>query len=138
MAPRLKLKTLNSFRAVEAAIEFEYDQQVALHRAGRQGEIVQETKLWDPDHKVTKSMRGKEGAADYRYFPDPDLPAVIISPETIEKCRASLPELPVARRQRYRELGVKPATIDDLVDDRATADYFDALFGGWLCGGQRQ
>ena len=102
---KVEIKNLNSFRAVEAAIQFEADQQMALHRAGRAGEIVQETKLWDPDKKITKSMRGKEGAADYRYFPDPDLPVMVIPSEVVEKCRASLPELPAARRERYFGMG---------------------------------
>ena len=124
---KVEIKNLNSFRAVEAAIQFEADQQMALHRAGRAGEIVQETKLWDPDKKVTKSMRGKEGAADYRYFPDPDLPVLVIAPELVERCRENLPEMPAARRERYLGLGLKAGTVDDLIDERTTADYFEAV-----------
>ncbi len=97
---RVEIKNLNSFRAVEAAIDYEIQNQIALIRAGRGAEIRQETKLWDPDQKVTRSMRGKEDAADYRYFPDPDLPPLHVTPARIQAIQATMPELPRAREAR--------------------------------------
>ena len=67
------------------------------------------------------------GAADYRYFPDPDLPVLVIAPELVERCRENLPEMPAARRERYLGLGLKAGTVDDLIDERTTADYFEAV-----------
>ncbi|MDA3962032.1 MAG: Asp-tRNA(Asn)/Glu-tRNA(Gln) amidotransferase subunit GatB, partial [Planctomycetota bacterium] len=97
LGTKVEVKNLNSFRAVEAAIAYEIEQQTALYRAGRYAEVVQETKLWDPNAKVTRSMRGKETSADYRYFPCPDLPPLDISDERLNAVRAEMPELPIAR-----------------------------------------
>jgi aspartyl-tRNA(Asn)/glutamyl-tRNA(Gln) amidotransferase subunit B len=125
---KVEIKNLNSFRAVEAAIDYEAAHQIALHQAGRYGEVVQETKLWDPDGKVTRSMRGKEGAADYRYFPEPDLPPLRIPLERIERLRAEMPEAPRARQQRFvSELGLKPDAAAELCLEREVADYVEAL-----------
>ncbi|MFW5846359.1 MAG: Asp-tRNA(Asn)/Glu-tRNA(Gln) amidotransferase subunit GatB [Planctomycetota bacterium] len=125
---KVEIKNLNSFRAVEAAIAYEQQQQIALHRAGRYAEVVQETKLWDPDRKVTKSMRGKEGASDYRYFPEPDLPPLLITEQRIADIRAALPELPRDRSHRFmQDLGLNRETALELTADKATADYFEAL-----------
>ena len=125
---RVEVKNLNSFRAVEAAINFEFENQVALYKAGRYEEVVQETKLWDPDAKVTRSMRGKEGAADYRYFPEPDLPPLIINDERIEEIKAMMPEMPRARQDRFvKEYKFKEKVANELCSEREIADYFEGL-----------
>ncbi len=125
---KVEVKNLNSFRAVEAAIAYEVQNQTALYQAGRYAEVVQETKLWDPDNKVTKSMRGKEGSADYRYFPDPDLPPLVISTDRIDAIRAALPEFPHKREMRFEsEYGLKKATASALTAEKDIADYFEAL-----------
>jgi aspartyl-tRNA(Asn)/glutamyl-tRNA(Gln) amidotransferase subunit B len=125
---RVEIKNLNSFRAVEAAITYEIGRQVALCRAGRGDEIRQVTLLWDPDLKCTKVMRGKEDAADYRYFPDPDLPPVHLPPERIAAIRATLPELPEAREARFvRDWGLDAAVAHELCADRVIADYVEEL-----------
>ena len=121
---RAEIKNINSFRFVERAIEFEIERQIDLIEAG--GQVVQETRLYDPDRDETRSMRSKEEAHDYRYFPDPDLPPLIVDNDTIEAIRTALPELPEARRKRYvGELGMSEQDAASLVSDRQTADYFD-------------
>lgn len=130
LGTKVEIKNLNSFRSVEAAITYELNQQIALTTAGRAGEIVQETKLWDPDLKVTRSMRGKEGAADYRYFPEPDLPPLAIAAGRLERIRAGLPELPRARQARFvSDFGLKAAVAQELTAELVVADYFEALLG---------
>lgn len=126
---KVEVKNLNSFRAVEAAIDYEVSNQTALKKAGRyDSEVVQETKLWDPDNKVTKSMRGKEGAADYRYFPEPDLPPLFISDERIAAIKKTMPEMPAPRQQRFvREYGMSEKVALELTDEQKTADYFEQL-----------
>jgi aspartyl-tRNA(Asn)/glutamyl-tRNA(Gln) amidotransferase subunit B len=125
---RCEIKNLNSFRAVETAIEYEIQQQVALHRAGRYAEVIQCTKLWDPDAKTTRIMRTKENAADYRYFPDPDLPPLVISAARVAAIKATMPELPRAREQRFKEqFGVERAAANELTAEASIADYFEAL-----------
>ena len=98
LGTRTELKNLNSFRNVQRALEHEIARQVEIVSAG--GAIVQETRLWDPGAGVTRAMRGKEEAQDYRYFPEPDLPPLEIAMETLERVRATLPELPAARKAR--------------------------------------
>jgi aspartyl-tRNA(Asn)/glutamyl-tRNA(Gln) amidotransferase subunit B len=125
---RVEIKNLNSFKAVEAAIEYESGLHMALHRAGRYGEIIQCTKLWEPDSKTTRIMRSKEDAADYRYFPCPDLPALVIPAAEVERIRAAMPELPVAREARFMaEFGLEKAAAADLTLERPVAEYFEAL-----------
>lgn len=125
---RVEIKNLNSFRAVEAAIDYEIQNQIALNRAGRGAEIIQQTKLWDPDQKVTRLMRGKEDAADYRYFPDPDLPPLHISPARLAEIKASMPELPNVREQRFmKEYGLDRTVAHELTMEAEIADYFEAL-----------
>ena len=125
---RCEIKNLNSFRSVEAAIEHEIAQQVALHRAGRYSEIYQCTKLWDPDQKTTRVMRTKENAADYRYFPDPDLPPLLLTAEKVQQIRAAMPELPRARENRFREtFSLERAAASELTAEASIADYFEAL-----------
>jgi aspartyl-tRNA(Asn)/glutamyl-tRNA(Gln) amidotransferase subunit B len=125
---RVEIKNLNSFRAVEAAIEHEIQQQVALHRAGRYAEIFQCTKLWDPDAKTTRVMRTKEDAADYRYFPDPDLPPLVIDAQRIATIQGTMPELPRVRESRFRTVfGLERAAASELTAEASVADYFEAL-----------
>ncbi len=126
---RVEIKNLNSFRAVEAAIEHEIRAQIALIRAGRGAEITQCTKLWDPDQRTTRMMRGKEDAADYRYFPDPDLPPLLIPAAQREAIRAGMPELPRARQARFMAppLALDAVAARELTADSAAADYVEAL-----------
>ncbi len=125
---RVEIKNLNSFKAVESAIEHEIAQQVALHRAGRYSEIFQCTKLWDPDQKTTRLMRSKEDAADYRYFPDPDLPPLEISAARVAIIQSAMPELPRPRELRFREqYALERAAASELTAESTVADYFEAL-----------
>ena len=125
LGTRAEIKNINSFRFVEQAINFEIDRQVGLVEAGR--EVVQETRLFDPDRNETRPMRGKEEANDYRYFPDPDLPPVVIDDDYIEAVRRQLPELPEQKQQRFREAyGLSEYDSGYLVANRETADYFEA------------
>jgi aspartyl-tRNA(Asn)/glutamyl-tRNA(Gln) amidotransferase subunit B len=122
---RAELKNINSFRFIKQAIEFEVERQIDLIEGG--GKVVQETRLFDSDTGMTRSMRGKEDAHDYRYFPDPDLVPLVISQEWIEKVRATLPELPEAKRTRFvEELSLTAYDAEVLAADRELADYFDA------------
>jgi aspartyl-tRNA(Asn)/glutamyl-tRNA(Gln) amidotransferase subunit B len=123
---RAEIKNLNSFRFVERAINFEVERQVDLIEDG--GEVVQETRLYDSDKDETRSMRSKEEANDYRYFPDPDLLPVEISAEYIESVRQALPELPDAKQRRIsRDYDVKADDASILCASRAVADYFEAV-----------
>jgi aspartyl-tRNA(Asn)/glutamyl-tRNA(Gln) amidotransferase subunit B len=122
---KAELKNMNSFRFVRQALEYEIKRQRALLDAGK--EIVQETRLWDPAQGQTISMRGKEEAHDYRYFPDPDLVPVRIETAWLESLRASLPELPTARSKRFQEqYGLPEYDAEVLTGDKALADYFEA------------
>ena len=125
---RTETKNVNSVRFVMAVIEQEAKRQVAVLEAG--GRIVQETRLYDPDRNETRSMRSKEDAQDYRYFPDPDLLPLELDDAFLEECRASLPELPDAKRKRYEEAGVTPYNADVLTAEVETARWFDALLAG--------
>jgi len=123
---RAELKNLNSFRYVERAINLEVERQIDVIEGG--GEVVQETRLYDADKHETRSMRSKEEANDYRYFPDPDLLPVDIDNETIEKVRAELPELPDAKRQRFiSEYGLSEYDADVLTSTRPMADYYETV-----------
>jgi aspartyl-tRNA(Asn)/glutamyl-tRNA(Gln) amidotransferase subunit B len=122
---KTEIKNLNSFRFVQKAIEFEFRRHVSELEAGRA--ILQSTYLYDPQRNETRLMRVKEGASDYRYFPEPDLPPVVITENEIERIRRSLPELPAALRERLiREYGLGAYDADILSSDRATADFFEA------------
>ncbi|MEZ5709623.1 MAG: Asp-tRNA(Asn)/Glu-tRNA(Gln) amidotransferase subunit GatB [Blastomonas sp.] len=123
---RTETKNVNSVRFVMQAIEYEANRQVDVIEGG--GRIVQETRLFDPDKGETRSMRSKEDAHDYRYFPDPDLLPVDLDDAFIEECRASLPELPDAKRARYeRELGLSAYNAAVLTAEAETARWFEAL-----------
>ncbi len=122
---KVELKNMNSFRFVKAALEYEINRQRTLLDAGR--EIVQETRLWDTAKNQTVSMRGKEEAHDYRYFPDPDLVGVKVSDEWIEELRKNLPELPAARLTRFQtEYGLPEYDAEVLTADKVRADNFEA------------
>ncbi|TEA79139.1 Asp-tRNA(Asn)/Glu-tRNA(Gln) amidotransferase subunit GatB [Allopusillimonas ginsengisoli] len=121
---RSEVKNVNSFRFLERAILFEARRQIELIEDG--GTVVQETRLYDADRDETRSMRSKEDSHDYRYFPDPDLPPLVIAPEWIEKVRAAMPELPRHKRERFQEkLGLTAYDAAQLTMDRATSDYFE-------------
>jgi len=121
---RAELKNMNSFRNVQRALEYEIKRQQYILEGG--GEVVQETRLWDDSQGVTHSMRGKEEAHDYRYFPDPDLIPIEISNEWIEKVRETLPELPLEKRERFvREYNIPPYDAGVLTASRDLADYYE-------------
>jgi aspartyl-tRNA(Asn)/glutamyl-tRNA(Gln) amidotransferase subunit B len=132
LGTRTETKNLNSFRFLERAIEYEIERQIDVLEAG--GEVIQETRLFDAVRNETRSMRSKEEANDYRYFPDPDLLPLVIDPELIEAVRAELPELPDPKRRRFSEqyaLSAYDAGV--LTASRELADYFEqvvASFGG--------
>ena len=123
---RTETKNVNSVRFIQQVVEYEARRQVDVIEDG--GTIVQETRLFDPDKGVTRSMRSKEDAHDYRYFPDPDLLPLVLTEEFVEECKASLPELPDAKRTRYVEaLGITPYNADVITADVETARWFEAL-----------
>jgi aspartyl-tRNA(Asn)/glutamyl-tRNA(Gln) amidotransferase subunit B len=122
---RTETKNVNSVRFVMAVVEQEAKRQVAVIEGG--GRIVQETRLYDPDRNETRSMRSKEDAHDYRYFPDPDLLPVELDDAFLEECRASLPELPDAKRKRYEAAGITPYQAAVLTAEVEAARWFDAL-----------
>ena len=123
---RCEIKNLNSFRFLEEAIQYEVRRQIELIEDG--GKVVQETRLYDPDKKETRSMRSKEDANDYRYFPDPDLLPLIISEEWIAKERAEMTELPAQKSERWQsELGLSPYDCQILTQEKATADFYEQL-----------
>jgi len=134
---KVELKNMNSFRFVKAALEYEIKRQRAQLSAGR--EIVQETRLWDTAANQTVSMRGKEEAHDYRYFPDPDLVPVRVSDEWIEELRKTLPELPEARLARFQsEYGLPEYDAEVLTSDKALADYFEAAVRDYLEASEKE
>ncbi|GIX28805.1 MAG: aspartyl/glutamyl-tRNA(Asn/Gln) amidotransferase subunit B [Burkholderiales bacterium] len=126
LGTRCEIKNLNSFRFLERAIDYEVERQIELLEDG--GRVVQETRLFDPDRGETRSMRTKEEAHDYRYFPDPDLLPLEVSEAWIEEVRATLPELPQEKRSRYqREYGLTAYDAGVLTSSKEMADYFEAL-----------
>ncbi|HET9581175.1 MAG TPA: Asp-tRNA(Asn)/Glu-tRNA(Gln) amidotransferase subunit GatB, partial [Usitatibacter sp.] len=123
LGTRCEIKNLNSFRFLEKAIEYEVRRQVELIEDG--GRVVQETRLFDPDRGETRSMRSKEDAQDYRYFPDPDLLPLEIAPQWIEEVRRAMPALPQALRQEYEaSYALPPAVAALLTESREKADFF--------------
>ena len=139
---KVEIKNMNSFSAIQKACEYEIKRQVKAIEAGEA--IVQETRLWDEGKQLTRSMRSKEGASDYRYFPDPDLGPIEVSADQREAWRAELPELPAVKRHRYAdELGLSQYDARVLTDERGMADYFEAavasgvdakLTANWITG----
>ncbi|MBY0574050.1 MAG: Asp-tRNA(Asn)/Glu-tRNA(Gln) amidotransferase subunit GatB [Undibacterium sp.] len=123
---RCEIKNLNSFRFLEEAINIEVRRQIELIEDG--GKVVQETRLYDPDRKETRSMRSKEDSQDYRYFPDPDLPPLRISREWVEQVRSTMPELPTAMRERFiAEYGISEYDAMMVTQSKATAIYFESI-----------
>jgi len=122
---RTETKNVNSVRFVMAVVEHEAKRQVELIESG--GTVAQETRLFDPDKGVTRSLRSKEDAHDYRYFPDPDLLPLELDDAFLEECKASLPELPDAKRKRFEALGITPYNASVLTAEVETARWFDAL-----------
>ncbi len=125
MGTKAEIKNLNSFKNVQKSIQYEIERQIEVVESG--GRVVQETRLWNDAKGQTFTMRSKEEAHDYRYFPEPDLVPFTISEETIQEIEKTLPELPSAKAGRFRKdygLGEYDASI--LVQDRALADYFEA------------
>jgi aspartyl-tRNA(Asn)/glutamyl-tRNA(Gln) amidotransferase subunit B len=127
---RSEIKNLNSFKHVEKALQYEINRQQEILTDG--GTVVQETRLWDPDKNRTDSMRGKEEAHDYRYFPDPDLLPLVIDEDWIETVRRNLPELPVKKKKRFvAEYGLPSYDAEILTSDRDLAEYFENCLHGF-------
>jgi aspartyl-tRNA(Asn)/glutamyl-tRNA(Gln) amidotransferase subunit B len=123
---KVEVKNLNSFKAVKAAINYEFERQKSLIESGEKNLIIQETRLWDADRQETYSMRSKEDAHDYRYFPDPDLTPVIIAQDYIEEMKKQLPELPDARKERFiKEYGLSEYDSEVLTSVKQLADYYE-------------
>ena len=141
---KVEIKNMNSFSAIQKAIEYEIERQVEAITSGDGDSIVQETRLWDEATQRTISMRKKEGSSDYRYFPEPDLGPIEVSEEQKAGWTAELPELPATKRHRYEdELGLSPYDARVLTDEQAVAEYFEAaiatgatpkLVANWVMG----
>ncbi|XP_042029135.1 glutamyl-tRNA(Gln) amidotransferase subunit B, chloroplastic/mitochondrial-like [Salvia splendens] len=140
---KVEIKNLNSFSSVSRAIDYEILRQAQLHSQGQADQIVQETRLWEEGAQKTFTMRKKEGLADYRYFPEPDLPGVNLSVEYISNIRDSLPELPETKRRRYENMGLNMQDVLFLANDINVAAFFDAtiatgadvkLAANWIMG----
>jgi aspartyl-tRNA(Asn)/glutamyl-tRNA(Gln) amidotransferase subunit B len=126
LGTKIEVKNMNSFRFVEKALEFEINRQIELTEAGER--IVQQTMLWDSDQGVSFPMRSKEEAHDYRYFPDPDLVPVLVDKEWVDEIKATLPELPAARRERYiADFRLPKYDADLLTAERPLAEYFEGV-----------
>jgi len=142
LGTKTEVKNLNSFRFLQKALEYEIARQSEVLAEG--GRVVQETRLWDAGAGRTVGMRSKEEAHDYRYFPEPDLPPVVVDAERLERLRAELPELPAARRARFAAAyGLSEYDATQLTQSRQTADYFEAVVragaapkaaGNWIMG----
>ena len=133
LGTRTETKNVNSIRFVMQAIEHEAKRQVEVLEGG--GAIQQETRLFNPDTGTTRTMRSKEDAHDYRYFPDPDLLPLELDDAFLDECRASLPELPDAKRKRYEEAGVTPYNAGVLTAEVETARWFDELLDAGAAAG---
>ena len=125
LGTKAEIKNMNTFKGVFQALQYEVRRQTELLESG--GRVAQETRRWDPDSGTTSSMRTKEDAHDYRYFPEPDLMPVVMEPETVAEWQAELPELPRARRERFvTTLGLPPYDAGVLVADKEVADFYEA------------
>lgn len=122
---RAEIKNVNSFSALQRAIEYEIDRQIDIVEEG--GQVVQETRLWDDNSRETRSMRGKEDAHDYRYFPEPDLMPLKISREWVQSIKDKMPELPSQKRARYQELGLSEYDASVIVEQMGLALFFDEV-----------
>ncbi|MGB4106856.1 MAG: Asp-tRNA(Asn)/Glu-tRNA(Gln) amidotransferase subunit GatB [Alphaproteobacteria bacterium] len=129
LGTRCEVKNVNSLKAVQQAIEYEAQRQVAIIESG--GKIDQETRLWDPAKQETRSMRSKEEAHDYRYFPDPDLLPLHVADAWIERVRETLPELPDHKKHRFmKDFGLSAYDASVLISERARADYYEVVAKG--------
>ncbi|MCP4481365.1 MAG: Asp-tRNA(Asn)/Glu-tRNA(Gln) amidotransferase subunit GatB [bacterium] len=123
---KAEVKNLNSFKAVQKAIYYEIERQIDVVESG--GKVIQETRLWDEKKEITLSMRSKEEAHDYRYFPEPDLPPLVISTEWINKIKASMPILPSRRKEKLmNDYGLSEYDADVLTNEKDFADYFETV-----------
>ena len=122
---RAEIKNVNSFSALQRAIEYEIDRQIDIVEEG--GKVVQETRLWDDNSRETRSMRGKEDAHDYRYFPEPDLMPLQISREWVQGIKDTMPELPSQKRERYQSLGLSEYDASVIVEQMGLALFFDKV-----------
>ena len=121
---RSEVKNLNSFRSMEKALEFEINRQIGVLKSGN--EVIQETRGWDDNKEITVSQRGKEEAADYRYFPEPDIPPLVVTKEMTEELKKEIPELPDAKAKRYQdELGLPTIDAHQLASSIELSDYFE-------------
>ncbi|KAH0456456.1 hypothetical protein IEQ34_014363 [Dendrobium chrysotoxum] len=143
LGTKVEIKNMNSFSAMNRAIDYEISRQFLLHSQGQSDQIVQETRLWEEGYQKTVTMRKKEGLADYRYFPEPDLPEVVVTEDYIENIRSSLPELPELKRRRYEKMGLSMQDVLFLADDISVANFFDStlengaeakLAANWIMG----
>ena len=125
---RAEIKNLNSFKAVRDALNYEINRQTELLNAG--GQVKQETRLWDKEELVTKPMRSKEDALDYRYFPEPDLPPVVLQHDWLENVKANMPELPAAKEARFMKAGLSAYDAGVLTSSREIAAYFEEVVQG--------
>ncbi|XP_026426705.1 glutamyl-tRNA(Gln) amidotransferase subunit B, chloroplastic/mitochondrial-like [Papaver somniferum] len=123
---KVEIKNMNSFSAMHRAIDFEISRQVLLHNQGLADQIVQETRLWEEGAQKTATMRKKEGLADYRYFPEPDLPEVVLTEDYVESIRASLPELPEMKRRRFENMGLSMQDVLFLANDTNVCKFFES------------
>lgn len=135
LGTRCEIKNMNSMRFIQQAVEYEARRQIAIIEDG--GEVVQETRLYDPDKGETRSMRSKEDAHDYRYFPDPDLLPLEIEQGWVDAIAVTMPELPDAKKARFvRELGLSEYDAGVLTAEVENADYFEAVVNGGKAGGR--
>lgn len=125
---RAEIKNLNSFKAVRDALNYEINRQTELLNVG--GQVKQETRLWDKEELVTKPMRSKEDALDYRYFPEPDLPPVVLQHNWLENVKANMPELPAAKEARFMKAGLSAYDAGVLTSSREIAAYFEEVVKG--------
>jgi aspartyl-tRNA(Asn)/glutamyl-tRNA(Gln) amidotransferase subunit B len=142
LGTKIEIKNLNSFKAVEKALEYEIERQIEALSEG--GKLIQETRLWDENREETRSMRSKESAHDYRYFPDPDLPPLVIDDDWIAEIRASLPELPAERKARFMsDYSLSAYDAELLTGRQDVADYFESavkayanpkMLSNWIVG----
>ncbi|KAM3366575.1 hypothetical protein ACQJBY_015772 [Aegilops geniculata] len=140
---KVEIKNMNSFSEISRAIDYEISRQILLHKESQADKIVQETRLWDESSQKTFTMRKKEGLADYRYFPEPDLPEVVLTSDYIDEIRNSMPELPEAKRRRYENMGLSMQDVIFLANDDIVAHFFDStlehgadakLAANWIMG----